>query len=118
MQQLTGDRENLKTKNALLLQFVRGLTTDLNDCQSSQKKYKLLKAHSKQQQLLLNQLETHVRFYESAFKEKGFFPSIEYSSNAAAAAAAAAAAGSSSSSTYSDLIDGLNHHHHHRRSPS
>jgi len=41
MQQLTGDRENLKTKNALLLQFVRGLSHDLNDCQSSQKKYKV-----------------------------------------------------------------------------
>ena len=41
MQQLTGDRENLKTKNALLLQFVRGLSTDLNDCQSGQKKYKV-----------------------------------------------------------------------------
>jgi hypothetical protein len=41
MQQLTGDRENLKSKNALLLQFVRGLSVDLNDCQSSQKKYKV-----------------------------------------------------------------------------
>jgi hypothetical protein len=41
MQQLTGDRESLKTKNALLLQFVRGLTYDLNGCQSSQKKYKV-----------------------------------------------------------------------------
>ncbi len=41
MQQLSGDRENLKTKNALLLQFVRGLSVDLNDCQSSQKKYKV-----------------------------------------------------------------------------
>jgi len=41
MQQLTGDRENLKTKNALLLQFIRGLSYDLNDCQSSQKKYKV-----------------------------------------------------------------------------
>ncbi|CAF4784013.1 unnamed protein product, partial [Rotaria sp. Silwood1] len=87
MQQLTGDRENLKTKNALLVQFVRGLTYDLNDCQSSQKKYKLLKAHSKQQQLLLNQLEAHVRFYESVFKEKGFFPTIEYSSGSTVASA-------------------------------
>jgi hypothetical protein len=41
MQQLTGDRENLKTKNALLLKFVRGLSYDLNDCQGSQKKYKV-----------------------------------------------------------------------------
>jgi hypothetical protein len=41
MQQLTGDRENLKTKNALLTQFVRGLSYDLNDCQSGQKKYKV-----------------------------------------------------------------------------
>ena len=41
MQQLTGDRDNLKTKNALLVQFVRGLSHDLNDCQSSQKKYKV-----------------------------------------------------------------------------
>ncbi len=41
MQQLTGDRENLKTKNALLLQFVRGLSVDLNDCQSGQKKYRV-----------------------------------------------------------------------------
>lgn len=41
MQQLTGDRENLKTKNALLLQFVHGLSHDLNDCQSNQKKYKV-----------------------------------------------------------------------------
>ncbi len=41
MQQLTGDRDNLKTKNALLTQFVRGLSYDLNDCQSSQKKYKV-----------------------------------------------------------------------------
>jgi hypothetical protein len=41
MQQLTGDRENLRTKNALLMQFVRGLSVDLNDCQSSQKKYKV-----------------------------------------------------------------------------
>ncbi|CAF0725433.1 unnamed protein product [Rotaria sordida] len=87
MQQLTGDRENLKTKNALLVQFVHGLSHDLNDCQSSQKKYKLLKAHSKQQQLLLNQLETHVRFYESVFKEKGFFPTIEYSSGSTVASA-------------------------------
>lgn len=46
MQQLTGDRDNLKTKNALLLQFVRGLTLDLNDCQSSQKKYKVNVDHS------------------------------------------------------------------------
>ncbi|CAF4150962.1 unnamed protein product, partial [Rotaria sp. Silwood2] len=87
MQQLSGDRENLKTKNALLVQFVHGLTYDLNDCQSSQKKYKLLKAHSKQQQLLLNQLEAHVRFYESVFKEKGFFPTIEYSSGSTVASA-------------------------------
>ena len=41
MQQLTGDRENLKTKNALLVQFVRGLSHDLNDCQGGQKKYKV-----------------------------------------------------------------------------
>lgn len=41
MQQLTGDRENLKTKNALLLQFVRGLSHDLDDCQGGQKKYKV-----------------------------------------------------------------------------
>lgn len=46
MQQLTGDRENLKTKNALLLQFVRGLSTDLNDCQSGQKKYKVNKSNN------------------------------------------------------------------------
>ncbi|CAM2700904.1 unnamed protein product [Rotaria socialis] len=87
MQQLTGDRENLKTKNQLLLQFVHGLSYDLNDCQSGQKKYKLLKAHSKQQQLLLNQLESHVRFYESVFKEKGFFPTIEYASGSTVASA-------------------------------
>ncbi|CAF0922423.1 unnamed protein product [Adineta ricciae] len=87
MQQLTGDRDNLKSKNAVLQQFVRGLSTDLNGCQSGQKKYKMLKAHSKQQQLLLNQLETHVRFYESVFKEKGFFPSIEYPGNAPVASA-------------------------------
>jgi hypothetical protein len=41
MQQLSGDRENLKTKNALLVQFVRGLSHDLNDCQGGQKKYKV-----------------------------------------------------------------------------
>lgn len=41
MQQLTGDRESLKTKNALLAQFVYGLSHDLNDCHSSQKKYKV-----------------------------------------------------------------------------
>lgn len=54
---------------------------DLNDAQNDQKKYKvsdvfdgyfhsyfvlvqLMKAHSKQQQLLLDQLEAHVQFYE------------------------------------------------------
>ena len=41
MQQLTGDRDNLKSKNAVLQQFVRGLSTDLNGCQSGQKKYKV-----------------------------------------------------------------------------
>ncbi|CAF0728780.1 unnamed protein product [Adineta steineri] len=98
MQQLTGDRDNLKTKNALLQQFVRGLSYDLNGCQNGQKKYKMLKAHSKQQQVLLNQLEAHVRFYESVFKEKGFFPAIEYQSGGAVASAP-------------DVIDKI----HHRR---
>jgi hypothetical protein len=51
MQQLTGDRENLKTKNALLLQFVRGLSHDLNDCQGGQKKYKVSHSYSIYKQL-------------------------------------------------------------------
>jgi len=65
MQQLTGDRENLKTKNALLLQFVRGLSYDLNDCQSSQKKYKVWDFYLLYKHLLYSILNSYLKHIQN-----------------------------------------------------
>ncbi|CAF4067543.1 unnamed protein product, partial [Rotaria sordida] len=78
MQYVTDNRENLKIDNTLWFPFVQNITYDHEDFQGNRKKYKLMKAYSKQQQLLLNKLEAHVQFYESIF-EKTCLPAIEYS---------------------------------------
>ncbi|CAF1429218.1 unnamed protein product, partial [Adineta ricciae] len=62
-----------------LLPLVHDLTFGLNDHLNSHKKYKLMKAYSKQQQFLLNQLEAQVHFYESIFQQR-CLPAIECSS--------------------------------------
>ncbi|UJR13437.1 hypothetical protein I4U23_000451 [Adineta vaga] len=70
------EQDNVKQKEALWFPFVQHLACNLNDQLSSQKKYKLMKAYSKQQQFLLNQLEAQIQFYESIFQQH-CLPAIE-----------------------------------------
>ncbi|CAF4275296.1 unnamed protein product [Adineta steineri] len=79
VQHVIDDTENLKLNDSLWFPLVQdGFTYEFNDPSNNQKKYKLMKAYSKQQQVLLNQLQAHVKFYESIFEQR-YLPAIQYS---------------------------------------
>ncbi|CAF4383615.1 unnamed protein product, partial [Adineta steineri] len=79
VQHVIDDTENLKLNDSIWFPLVQdGFTYEFNDSSNNQKKYKLMKAYSKQQQVLLNQLQAHVKFYESIFEQR-YLPAIQYS---------------------------------------